>query len=222
MVSKINGFFSGGWFFAVILVLQAIVLLIAPNEKTIGSGIKPVYLHVSLTWAGMIFFLIAGILGLFITVFNKKRVAVWFRGVYLTAAILYLVGFLVSLYASWLNWGGIPFQEPRIRNAINVVVVSIAVWIFTELVSNIRLQGLTGILPFLFILFSRGSDRMVLHPENPVSTAPQGIRTTFGMMFVLALLLAIWVLGQALKLYTSKSGKPSASVPQAEIKELRN
>jgi len=220
MASKIKDFFNSWWFFGLIVVIQATILWFAPNEKTIGNGIKPVYLHVSMTWAGMIFFFLAGLLGIFTAALGKQRLAIWFRSLYFAAFVLYLSGFLVSMYASWLNWGGIPFQEPRIRNAINVVVVGIAIFTFMELVRNIRLQGVAGVVPILFIVFSRGSDRMVLHPDNPVTTAPAEIKATFGIMFVVALFLTIWVVGQARKLYSEKIENPGATTPLGEMNEL--
>lgn len=196
MINKFKNFFSGWWIFWGIVILQAIVLLAAPNEQTLGSGIKPVYLHVSLTWSGMLFFLIAGLLGLLTMIFGQQRLAVWYRAIFTAASLLYLTGFLISLYASIINWGGIPFQEPRIRNAINVVVAGIAAWTFAELVRSVRLKGLAVFFPIAFILFSRQSERMVLHPDNPVSSAPVSMRSTFLIMFGLALFLAFWLTGQ--------------------------
>lgn len=193
MLEKFKQIFTSWWVLAVIVLLQMLVLIFAPNEQTLGAGIKPVYLHVSLTWVGMIFFLISGIVGLVLFFYHSEKLARWHRAIFLNALVFYIVGFLISMYASWINWGGIPFQEPRIRNTVNVVVVAVAAWIFSELVRNFRVQAVAGILPLVFILLARGSDRMVLHPDNPVSTAPMSIRSTFLIMFGLAIVLSLWV-----------------------------
>jgi hypothetical protein len=194
MSHKIKEFFTGGWFLTIIVILQFAVLYFSPNEQTLGSGIKPVYLHVSLTWAGMIFLSISALLGILALFLGRDHLAMWHRSFLSTALLIYGVGFFISLFASWVNWGGIPFQEPRIRNAINVVVIGIVVWTMQEMFNNERIQGASGIFPFIFILFVRGSDRMVLHPDNPVNSAPWGIKLTFFLMFSLALLLSIWLL----------------------------
>ncbi len=193
MQSAWQRFKTAWWPLLVIIILQAVVLVQAPNERTLGVGIKPVYLHVSLTWVGMILLLLSAILGLAALVTNNARLTSWLRTFFMIGLSLYVIGFLVSMYASWLNWGGIPYREPRIHNAINVVVAGIASWILFELLPFNRIKGLAAMLPAAFILLGGQSDRMALHPENPVSTAPAGIQNTFFIMFGLAILLAVWL-----------------------------
>ena len=177
-----------------IVILQVTILVISPEEKTLGAGIKPVYLHVSLTWTGMLFFLLSGVLGLVLLINGNKRLACWQRNLYLTALIFFGVGFLISMYASWVNWGGIPWQEPKIRNALNVLVAGIGVWYLREFVSIDRIKGFLGIIPLIYLMVSGRSPRMVLHPDSPVAASPIGIKGTFYILFVLAILLAAWVI----------------------------
>ena len=185
-----------------ILLAQFMVLYFAPNEQTLGAGIKPVYLHVSLTWVGMLLLLVSAIMGVVVLVVRKERLTKWHRSVFLTAIIFYVVGFLVSMYASVINWGGIPFQEPRIRNTINVVVVGLAAWAIYVMINDSRVQGLASFLPLGFILFSQNGERTTLHPDNPVNSAPLSIKATFLVMFGLSFILSVWVLQ---KFNTSKS-----------------
>jgi hypothetical protein len=182
------------WLLALIVILQITILAISPEEKTIGIGIKPVYLHVSLTWTGMILLLINAILGLVVLVSGREKFAGWQRSFLLSALWFYGIGFLISMYASWLNWGGIPFQEPRIQGAINVLVSAIAVWVLREIWNSPRIHGIFGWIPVAFMLMSGRSSRMVLHPDNPVVSSPLSIRLTFLMMFGLAIMLSIWFL----------------------------
>ncbi|NIV13439.1 MAG: hypothetical protein GWN62_19785 [Aliifodinibius sp.] len=180
------------WLLALIVILQLTILFISPEEKTLGVGIKPVYLHVSLTWTGMILFLINGLLGLANLIIGKEPLINWQRSVFLSALWFYGIGFLVSMYASWLNWGGIPYQEPRIQGAINVFVSAIAVWVLSELTKIGRVNGILGWIPIAFIFATRQSSSVVLHPDNPVSTSPLSIKATFISMWGLSILLAIW------------------------------
>jgi hypothetical protein len=182
------------WFLALIVLLQISILIVSPEERIIGAGIKPVYLHVSLTWTGMILLALTGFLGLILIVFPNTGFAKWHKILFLTGLGFYAVGFFVSMVASLVNWGGIPFQEPRIRGAINVLVAGTAAWILSELVTNIRIKGFASIFPLTFIFFTGRSSRMVLHPDNPVSSSPMGIKTTFLTMFGLALLLSAWAI----------------------------
>ncbi|MBN2045179.1 MAG: hypothetical protein JW757_09185 [Anaerolineales bacterium] len=182
------------WLLAVIVFLQLIVLVFSPSEKTLGTGIKPVYLHVSFTWTGMLLLTGTALLGLVVLFSGNLMVSDRQRLLYQSALVFYLVGFLVSMYASWLNWGGIPWQEPKIQSAINVIVAASGAWYLREFIKPVRLKGLAGMIPFMFISMSRSSPRMVLHPDNPVNSSPLGIRTTFLVMFVLAISLAVWFL----------------------------
>lgn len=190
------------WLLALIVILQTVILWQSPEEKTIGIGIKPVYLHVSLTWTGMILLLITAFLGLVVLLKGTEKVASWHRTFLLSALWFYGAGFLISMYASWLNWGGIPFQEPRIQGALNVLVSAGAVWLLREILTSHRIQGVLGWIPLAFMLTAGRSSRVVLHPDNPVASSPLSIRLTFLLMFGLAILLSgwfIWVQRQSLK-----------------------
>lgn len=192
MIQKQKLFMARWWLLAMILILQTLILFFSPEEKTLGIGIKPVYLHVSLTWTGMVLLLINGLLGLVILITGRKDIAGWQRSVLLGALWFYGAGFLISLYASWLNWGGIPFEEPRIRGAMNVWVAAFGVWVFRELIMLPRIQGVVGWIPVVFMLIAGRSSRMVLHPDNPIATSPLSIKATFLSLFGLAILLALW------------------------------
>lgn len=182
------------WLLALVVILQAAILILSPEERTLGIGIKPVYLHVSLTWTGMLLLLLSGILGVGILFRPKEKLVSWQRNVFTVAMGLYLAGFLISLYASWLNWGGIPYQEPRIRAAINVVVSGAAAWILQDFIANWRIKGILPFIPIVYIFIGGRSPRMVLHPDNPVASSPLGIKATFISMFILAIFLGGWLL----------------------------
>lgn len=190
-----NKLFKARWpLLALIVILQGTLLVLSPNERTLGVGIKPVYLHVSLTWTGMLLLAGTALLGLLLLISGRQEHANWQRLAYRAAIGFYLVGFVISMYASWLNWGGIPWQEPKIQAAVNVIMAGIGAWYLRELVKPVRLKALAGMVPFVFVLLGSSSPRMVLHPDNPVVSSPLGIRSTFLIMFFLAILLAAWTL----------------------------
>ncbi len=192
MPGKPNTAKARWWLLGLIFLFQAIVLIVSPEEATLGAGIKPVYLHVSLTWTGMLLLLVNTLLIVLVLATGKRAVATWQYKIFSVALLLYILGFLISMYASWVNWGGIPFQEPRIRNTINVAVAGIAAWVLYHLLRPVRLKGLGGVFPVLFMVFAAQSKRMVLHPSDPVNSSPLGIRATFYVMFALAVVLAAW------------------------------
>ena len=52
------------WGLGAIGVVTAVLLLIAPEEATLGAGIRSVYVHVALIWVGLAGFVVAGLLGM--------------------------------------------------------------------------------------------------------------------------------------------------------------
>ena len=175
-----------------ILIAQLIVLWISPEERTLGVGIKPVYLHVSLTWTGMLLLAVSGFLGFGVAISTDEKMASWLKSIYTVGFGIFGAGFLVSLYASVVNWGGVPFREPRVITALNIFVVAAVVWVLTRWIPRKRLNGLLSIVPVVFMVMTVKSSTTVLHPDNPVQSSPNGIKYAFYGMFMLALLLAGW------------------------------
>lgn len=181
------------WLFpAVIVAAQALTLALSPEERTLGVGIKPVYLHVSLTWAGMLLLAVCGALGLGLAISQRERLDSWLKTALAAGWGLYIFGFLVSILASYVNWGGVPFKEPRVLGSLNVLVVATVALVLVNWINLRRINGLIGMAPAAVMIFSMSSSRMALHPEGPVSSSPLGIRLTFFGMFLLALLLGGW------------------------------
>jgi hypothetical protein len=169
-----------------------IVLWISPLERTLGAGIKPVYLHVSLTWTGMLLFSLSGLIGIGVVISANDNLVSWLKTIFTLAVGFYFVGFLISMVASLVNWGGIPFREPKTLTALNIIVVSGVIWILSNWIHQKRVLGLLSPLPIIFMIWTVGGSRMVLHPDNPVNSSPDGIRYAFYGMFILAILLAGW------------------------------
>lgn len=190
--AKINKKFPYWIVLLIIIVLWGIALWIAPDEKTLKSGIKPVYVHVALTWMGMLslsFSAILGIIGLFTK--NEK----YYRWVYIIfgASIgIYVMGYFASMVSSYINWGGVPFQEPRYISSLNVIIASVMAAGLMFFVPWERVKSALAAFPAVFIVWAMETDRMVLHPDTAVETAPLSIRLSFYSMFFFALLFYIW------------------------------
>jgi len=177
-----------------IVLAQLVVLAIAPEEKTIGTGIKPVYFHVSLTWTGILMLAAAVILGAGVLLSANQKLAVWQARALNSGFVLYIFGFLVSMYASVINWGGVPFNEPPVRQAINFMLAGIVLWGSSWWFNTPRMKALLGVLAAGMLLLATESSQSILHPESPVNSSPQSIKFTFYIMFGLGLLLAAWTI----------------------------
>jgi hypothetical protein len=186
-ISLTNKFFLLG-----IVLAQIIVLWISPEEQTLGAGIKPVYLHVSFTWVGMLLLYLAGLVGVIVAISGNDRFTSWLKLCYTIGVAFFGVGFIVSIFASLINWGGIPLREPKMLSALNILITSGTVWVISRWVTQKRVVGLLSMLPPVFMIFRVKGSLLVLHPNNPINTSPDRIKYAFYSMFFLALLLAVW------------------------------
>ncbi|MCZ7543474.1 MAG: hypothetical protein M5R40_08025 [Anaerolineae bacterium] len=151
----------------------------------------------SLTWAGTAGLAAAGALGLALAISGRGGLLVWMRLAGWAAWALYLAGFLVSMLAAHVNWGGVNalfWQEPRTVGAMRALAVALIVQVVNVWLPWPRVCGLlsAGLAAFV-VWLSRGGDDFLLHPGDAIggSTSP-GIQLTFLAM------AALWLLAGAL------------------------
>ncbi len=189
-----------GWgIFAGIAAAAVLVLVLAPTEQTLGQGIKMVYLHVALTWAGMAGFAVAGLLGAAVLV--TARIGAEGKPEWLASGMLalgraalgvYAAGFVVSMAAQQINWGGLFWSEPRTIGALQVLGVALIVQVAIAWVPWMWARGLLSAALAVFV-FWLGRGESILHPENAIGgTSSGGIRGTFLVMFALCSLGMVW------------------------------
>jgi hypothetical protein len=182
------------WLFpAALLLLMALLVWRAPVEQSLGQGIKIVYVHVGLIWAGMLGFALNGLLGLVTAVTGSKKLADWLHIIGLVSLSVFVVSVIVSLVAEQVNWGGIFWQEPRNTAVFSVTAVAIIVFVLNSWLPWWRVQGLLAAGLSAFAILTLPSAPMVMHPENPARTSSSmGIQYGFYGVFVLAVLMGVW------------------------------
>jgi hypothetical protein len=180
------------WPLILILVFGVIIVLVSPEEKSLGSGIKSVYVHVALTWMGMLSLTVSGAFGLYGLFFGNKKI---YRLVFIAFGVsiaFYILGYFASMISSYINWGGVPFQEPRFISSLNVIIAAILSGGLMFIVPWERFKSALAALPIVFIFWTLQTDRMALHPDSAVETAPLGIRLSFYGMFLISFLFYLW------------------------------
>lgn len=160
------------------LVLLAIILaFIAPEERTLGSYIRLIYIHAAVTWVGLALFAISGLLALvyFLTfLFPKKTetrkvkdiIVNWSSASQSTAIIFWTVSVSIGSITAYLTWGGNWWIEPRLRIAVFILVAALVVFQLRQIMSGRSTHaGLNLGLPVsaLFLLATTGK---LVHPNN--------------------------------------------------------
>jgi hypothetical protein len=182
------------WFIPItLLVLMFLLVWRAPVEQSLGQGIKIVYVHVGLIWAGMLGFALNGLLGLVVAVTGSKKLSDWLHVIGLVSLGVFVVSVIVSLVAEQVNWGGIFWQEPRNTAVFSVTAVAIIVLVLNSWLPWQRVQGLLAAGLAAFAILTLPSAPMIMHPENPArASSSMGIQYGFYGVFVLVVLMGAW------------------------------
>lgn len=194
-----------GMVVAILVAIALFIILVAPEEQTLGQGIRAVYIHVAFIWTGMFGLIAGGILGIVVATTGWKRVESWSQTLVWIALLLFAAGLGMSVVAARVNWGAVFWQEPRTNAALQVLAFGIIVQGLNTLPIPIRIKGALRSVPVLLMLWVTWRTPLVLHPRDPArSSSSAAIRWTFLSLFVIYTLGAAWILAH-LKLNQEKN-----------------
>jgi hypothetical protein len=198
---------------ALLLVVAGIWgLLLSPQERSMGVTIRPVYLHVAATVAGMMMLYAAAGLGLLRTAGLLPRLDTWLRRVWIAGVVMFALGYGLSLLAAQVAWGGIFWAEPRVRASVGVLAVGMVAWAVAP-----RLTGKMGghllwpaALSVMMVMLSTA--QRVIHPQSPVQdVTPWSIRGTFYGLTVIMLIVGLSVMQLMPAAEPTPAGEPGGS-----------
>ncbi len=194
-------------FSTLFLLIGTLLVIFSPAEQTLGQAVKVIYVHVALSRAGGIGLLIAGLIGIVVLITDSERIYRWLQLTGIVALSIYALGFVVSILAQVISWGGIAWREPRVATALNGVAVGLIVVILASWFPWRRLRGALYIGLAIFIAWTQMSATNVLHPGNAISTSSSNlIRFTGFALTGLALLAGAWVVWEAATSKPAKTG----------------
>lgn len=184
---------------AAILLAAALLVAVAPEERTLGAGIKVVYVHVALVWSGMAGLALAGALGLGVLVTASVRLHAGMRAVTWVALGLFIAGLAMSALAARLNWGAVFLGEPRVAAALEVFALGVIVQVVNGWLPWLRARGALNMALVGVMAVRTMTITSVLHPTDPIgSSSSCAIQTTFLAMFALCCLAGAWLVGYVL------------------------
>ncbi|MCP4421050.1 MAG: hypothetical protein GY805_30940 [Chloroflexi bacterium] len=179
------------WVVGGILAAAAALLILAPEEATLGRGIRSVYVHVALIWVGMAGFAIAGLLGLTLLIMGKAALFPWMRTIGWVGVGFFAAGLAMSAVASQANWGAVFWQEPRMRSSTTSLAIALIVMLSVGWFPWMRVRGgLVTAVPLIAYWLTARTE-LILHPDNPIRNSDSvGIQVAFIGLFLLAGLAA--------------------------------
>ena len=150
-------------FFATVLVI-AVLALFGPEEQSLGSNVRIVYLHGAWVLAAEVAFAAAALVGLLALVLRRERLHGWSAALGRTGIVFWLTYLPLSLWAMEANWNGLFLAEPRFRLALTFAVVGTLVQVGLWLINVDWVTSLANLAFFvvLRIVFSTAAN--VMHP----------------------------------------------------------
>lgn len=175
--------------FALLLVAWCAALVVAPAERVLGSTVRWVYAHASLTQVSLLLFMLAMMIAI-IYLLGRNSAYAWLEASSWVALGTWLFGFLLSTIPARLSWGvWIDFSEPRTQMTLRVLAVGVIFLLLVGWVDSRRFAAIAQIVLSAAILYLNRSTSIIRHPLNPIasSTSPD-IPMAYGLIFLLALL----------------------------------
>jgi len=176
------------------VVAGALVALLAPEERTLGDGIRWVYVHVGLVWAGSLALALAAVGGLVLAVAGRPRLEGWVRATWWAGLATFGLGVGFSMIAASVNWGAVALDEPRMAASLRFLAIAAMIAVAGSWSTRPRLTGALAVATFALFAWDVGGAELVMHPDDPIRTATSvWIQITFGASFAVAAALTVWM-----------------------------
>lgn len=195
------------WFwFGLTLALIAVVALLGPAERSLGSQVRVVYLHGAWVWTALAAFVASGVVGLAGFLLRRESWQCWSRDLGRTGLIFWITYLPLSLWAMQTTWNGLFLSEPRWRLALVFSVSGLLLQLGLSLLGSLRLTSLGNLAFAGLLLFNLVRTENVMHPASPILTADAWL---FRIYFFGLLALTLLAAGQIARFFRRFAGCPA-------------
>jgi hypothetical protein len=170
----------------------ALLTLFGPEEKSLGSNVRIVYLHGAWVLTAEVAFIAAALAGLSGLILRKDIFHAWSAALGRTGIVFWLTYLPLSLFAMEANWNGLFLAEPRFRIAVifavSGILLQIGLWLF-------NIPWLTSLANILYVITLRvvfATAKNIMHPP-PSPIFSSGLWNI--ILFFVLLNLLTWVAG---------------------------
>jgi hypothetical protein len=182
------------WVPTALVAAGAAVALAAPEERTLGDGIRWVYVHVGLVWAGSLALALAAVGGVVLAVTGRPRLEGWVRALWWAGLGAFALGVGFSMVAASVNWGAVALDEPRMAASLRFLAISALIAVAGAWIARPRVTGALAVVTFALLAWDVGGAELVMHPHDPIRRATSvAIQATFGLCFAVAAALTAWL-----------------------------
>lgn len=181
--------------FIATIILIALLAFFGPEERSLGSNVRIVYLHGAWVLGAEVAFFAAAIAGAIGLITKRTAFHRWSAALGQSGIIFWVTYLPLSLWAMQSNWNGLFLSEPRFRLAlifaVTGVLLQLGLWM-------INLDWVTSLANILFIVLLRvvfSSASNVMHPPpSPIFNSGNYIIIGFFLTMVILTLVAAYFL----------------------------
>jgi len=204
--------FSPLFLFFVTVLIIAVLTLFGPEEQSLGSNVKIVYLHGAWVLAAELAFAAAAFLGLLALILRRERLHQWSAALGRTGIVFWVTYLPLSLWAMQANWNGLFLAEPRFRIALTFAVVGVLLQVGLWIIDNHVLTSIANIafIIALRVIFATAANVMHPPPSPIFNSGLWNIIIFFVMLNVFAWLAAYFLTKVFLSLASNRSDKSIA------------
>lgn len=176
------------------LIAAGVALVaVAPAERMLGAGIRWVYPHVGLVWAGTLALGFAAVAGAATALSGRREWEPWVWAGWRAGLAAFALGVGFSMIAARVNWGAVFLQEPRMAASLRFLACAAIIHVLAMWAASPRVTGAFALATCVLLFWLVGGAELVLHPRDPIRTATSdAIQWTFAASFLLATALTLW------------------------------
>ena len=177
------------------IIVIALLALFGPEERSLGSNVRIVYLHGAWVLAAELAFIAAGLAGLLALVTKRNAFHNWSAALGRTGVTFWVTYLPLSLWAMQANWNGLFLAEPRFRLALIFAVTGVLLQLGLWLINT---DWVTSLANIIFIVVLRvvfaTADNVMHPPPSPIfNSGNYAIIGFFVAMILLSLLAACFL-----------------------------
>jgi hypothetical protein len=181
--------------FILTLIVIALLALFGPEERSLGSNVRIVYLHGAWVLAAELAFIAAALAGGIALITKRKAFHAWSAALGRTGIFFWVTYLPLSLWAMQSNWNGLFLSEPRFRLALIFAVTGVLLQLGLWIINSGTLTSAANIL-FIIVLrlvFST-ADNVMHPPPSPIFNSGNYAIIGFFLALIALTLLASYFL----------------------------
>jgi len=176
-----------------------------PEERTLGTNVRSVYLHGAWVWTALLNFIAAGVIGVSAIFLRQDELHAWSIALGRTGTVFWITYLPLSLWTMQMNWNGLFLQEPRWRVSFDFLIVGI---LFQLAILFIQKPVIGSILNFTYISalgWTLLQTDQVMHPGSPITSSGSSTIQIFFVILLALCILAGWFLANWFRTLTLNS-----------------